>query len=161
MHADLKCDNILVSGDGRAKLIDFGLSCLHTVDGGKCQGAERWKAPECLKGKGPTFASDVFSFGMCIVQAVSGSSLWGLTMPNSVVRYHVVRAQLPTKPDALTPVQWELVKRMCRFEPDDRLDLDFVVKVLGYFAKRAPYVDDRTAQEILATWESESQAATP
>ncbi|KAE8970751.1 hypothetical protein PR003_g28289 [Phytophthora rubi] len=50
---------------------------------------------------------------------------------------------------------------MCRFKPEERLELDFVVKVLGYFAKRAPYVNDQSVQETLASWESESQASSP
>ncbi|RLN37304.1 hypothetical protein BBJ28_00019187 [Nothophytophthora sp. Chile5] len=35
-------------------------------------GAFRWKAPECLLGAQPTFASDIYSFGMCIIEALTG-----------------------------------------------------------------------------------------
>ncbi|KAE9302488.1 hypothetical protein PF008_g22482 [Phytophthora fragariae] len=155
VHADLKCDNILVTSDKRAKLIDFGLSCLSTCDGGKPQGAPRWKAPECLEGGGPTFTSDVFSFAMCIIQAISGAYPWG-NLIDAGVMYQVKEGKLPKQPTAFSIVQWELIKRMCRFKPEERLELDFVIKVLGYFAKRAPYVNDQLVQETLASWESGS-----
>lgn len=84
VHGDLKCNNILISGDGKAKLTDFGLSFVpadneedapptHEV------GAIRWKAPEVMSGKTRgTFASDVYSFGMCIVEAATGRAPWGM-----------------------------------------------------------------------------------
>ncbi|POM69356.1 Protein kinase [Phytophthora palmivora] len=37
-----------------------------------------WKAPECLTGSPPTFASDVYSFGMFIIEALSGMLPWGI-----------------------------------------------------------------------------------
>ncbi|KAE8955908.1 hypothetical protein PR003_g32952 [Phytophthora rubi] len=46
---------------------------------------------------------------------------------------------------------------MCRFKPEERLELDFVVKVLGYFAKRAPYTGDVDVQAALAKWHYEAK----
>ncbi|POM78464.1 TKL protein kinase [Phytophthora palmivora] len=40
--------------------------------------AYRWKTPECLTGSPPTFASDVYSFGMFIIEALSGMLPWGI-----------------------------------------------------------------------------------
>ncbi|RLN91144.1 hypothetical protein BBJ28_00019546 [Nothophytophthora sp. Chile5] len=66
VHGDLKGNNILVS-DNIAKLADFGLSIIASREEVPASGDEgalgafRWKAPECLMGVRPTFASDIDS----------------------------------------------------------------------------------------------------
>ncbi|RLN70141.1 hypothetical protein BBJ28_00017228, partial [Nothophytophthora sp. Chile5] len=84
VHADLKCSNILVSGHGVAKVTNFGASSMKQSERGKLssfendsEGAVRWKAPECLSGESATFASNVYAFGMCVIEAVSGEVPWG------------------------------------------------------------------------------------
>jgi serine/threonine protein kinase len=48
MHRDLKSPNILMDMSGRAKLADFGLTCLEQPEGEKTAeiGTYRWMAPE-------------------------------------------------------------------------------------------------------------------
>lgn len=70
----------MVGSNGKAKLIDFGLSCLLNkneiqVDIKKI-GAVNWRSPEYLAGAHLSFASDVYSFAMCIIEIVSGKMPW-------------------------------------------------------------------------------------
>jgi serine/threonine protein kinase len=64
---------VLVNGDGRAMLTDFG-SCSVVWDPENLpQQIVRWCAPEVLGSNGvsgtpPTYASDVFSFGMVVLE---------------------------------------------------------------------------------------------
>jgi serine/threonine protein kinase len=109
VHADLKCNNILIGDDGLAKLTDFGLSVLKTTapsDEPEAEadnpavGAVRWKAPEVLRGERATLASDVYSFAMCILEAVSGKYPWGMLIPDAAVAVHVVkRKAIPSRPE--------------------------------------------------------------
>ncbi|KAE8993741.1 hypothetical protein PR001_g20589 [Phytophthora rubi] len=76
VHGDLKGNNVLVTDNNFVKLADFGLSAiakpvLTPVDKPGSIGAIRWRAPECIQGFMPTFASDIYSFGMCIVEVVT------------------------------------------------------------------------------------------
>ncbi|GMF16456.1 unnamed protein product [Phytophthora lilii] len=146
VHQDLKCDNILVGSDGRAKLTDFGLSTnvlgrnsrQSTDKSSKPIGAVRWKAPELLEAAklkhdsvSPLVEADIFAFGMCIVQAVSGKFPWGKGYLDPVVSYKVRKGELPKMPKAFKPLQWKLVTHMCAFDPHERLPIGTVVKVLG------------------------------
>ncbi|KAL4117411.1 hypothetical protein PRIC2_011402 [Phytophthora ramorum] len=143
VHGDLKCDNILVAADGTAKLTDFGLSTIRRyVDNKQDQGtassvvgALRWKAPECLAGAPPSFESDVYSFGMCVLQAVSGEFPWGARMPDAAVRFHVRRGAPPPRPRGFEDdAHWDLVRQMSCFDPQQRLKLPVVVQRLTRFA---------------------------
>eukprot|EP00644_Phytophthora_capsici_P005651 jgi/Phyca11/538707/estExt2_Genewise1Plus.C_PHYCAscaffold_20267 len=143
VHGDLKCDNILVAADGTAKLTDFGLSTIRRyVDkeqelstNSSVVGAQRWKAPECLAGAAPSFESDVYSFGMCILQAISGEFPWGPRIPDAAVRFHVRRGVLPPRPKGFEDdAHWDLVRQMCCFDPQQRLKLPVVVQRLARFA---------------------------
>ncbi|RLN73286.1 hypothetical protein BBJ28_00011757 [Nothophytophthora sp. Chile5] len=142
VHGDLKGNNILVS-DNIAKLADFGLSIVvsrevsASGDEGAL-GAFRWKAPECLTGSRPTFASDIYSFGMCIIEVLTGKFPWGNSIPDEVVSHNVTQKKLiPARPQEFSDAEWDLVTRMCSFDPELRINAGAVVECADYFAKNA------------------------
>jgi serine/threonine protein kinase len=152
VHGDLKCNNILVGGDGKAKVTDFGLSSdTAAFSKGETQisGAWQWVAPECLEHGASQLssASDIYALGMCIIEALRVVELatrmvdenkhvdvplpWG-NLGNIAVKYHVVQKRaLPLRPQLCTDEQWSLVARMCAFDPSRRLKVSTVVSELG------------------------------
>jgi hypothetical protein len=77
LHLDVKPQNILVDEDFKAKVSDFGMArCLkrdiesHLVTG--VRGTPGYMAPEWLLGAGITSKSDVFSYGMVLLEIISG-----------------------------------------------------------------------------------------
>ncbi|KAL4147435.1 hypothetical protein PRNP1_011191 [Phytophthora ramorum] len=137
IHGDLKGNNILVGSDFLVKLTDFGLSTfakkLSWTESAGAIGAIRWKAPERLGNydRGPSFASDIYSFGMCIIEAVTGTFPWRETMDEDVIVSEVTRGKLPPRPETFNDEQWDLVSRMCCLEPGDRITVSAVVALLG------------------------------
>ncbi|KAG7385454.1 hypothetical protein PHYPSEUDO_001490 [Phytophthora pseudosyringae] len=144
VHGDLKCNNILIGSDNCAKLADFGLSTLETPsqepvpdseeqsDDQPKVGAVRWKAPEVLYGEKATFASDIYSFGMCILEAVSGQYPWGIQLPDIAVKRFVLKQhRIPQRPCTCSPEAYHVVERMCRFNASERIEIKDVVVALN------------------------------
>jgi serine/threonine-protein kinase len=87
LHRDLKPTNVLITRDGTAKLLDFGLAKLlrgtgsdpddltqtvaHTI-AGAVLGSPGYMSPEQAAGKPVDVRSDVFSFGIVLHELLSG-----------------------------------------------------------------------------------------
>ncbi|GMF34850.1 unnamed protein product [Phytophthora fragariaefolia] len=141
IHGDLKGNNILVGADRKAKLTDFGLSVFarHCSSEPKAPvGAVRWKAPERLGDvdSGPSFESDIFSFGMCVIELVSGKYPWINIGSDSGVLEAVLQGKLPQRPAQFADDEWGLVLRMCCFDPSERISSFTAVMLLRSYVGR-------------------------
>ena len=93
IHRDVKPGNILIADDGTALISDFGIS--HALDDatltstGQIHGTPAFIAPEVARGGEASAASDVFSLGSTLYEALEGNPPFGRD-PNTIALLHKV-----------------------------------------------------------------------
>jgi serine/threonine protein kinase len=72
MHADLKPNNLILSRDRTAKVIDYGLAWVKGEEKGRVQGTPEYMAPETARDKLVSERSDVYNLGATMYRLVTG-----------------------------------------------------------------------------------------
>ncbi len=128
IHRDIKPANLLIDGEGRLRVMDFGLARVAEREGrftmsGFVVGTPAYMAPERLLGGDADARSDLFSVGVVLYECLTGKPPFDASDPMLVVdqvlegRPPDLRSVAPHVPRALVA----LVERLMRPEPDDRI----------------------------------------
>jgi predicted Ser/Thr protein kinase len=92
VHRDLKPDNVMMTSDGRVKILDFGLARMSTpgqsvgpiTQPGTIFGTPAYMAPEQLQGQAVDARADVFAFGVLLYEYASGIHPFAAATPLGV-----------------------------------------------------------------------------
>ena len=151
VHRDVKPQNVLLDGDGRAKVTDFGivrsLDAVGHTQTGTVLGTSHYIAPEQARGERVDAQTDVYSFGVVLYELLAGEVPYPGDSFLSVAMKHVndpVPSVLDRRPDA--PIRFAtLIERCMAKDPLDRpRSMDEVVSELQSVAAE---LEGRTGAE--------------
>jgi len=149
VHRDVSPSNIMLSYDGRVKLLDFGIAkALSATDNltqpGMLKGKFAYMSPQQAEGRPIDHRADLFAAGIVLHEMISGKRLF--KAPDHLLTLAIVReAKVPkpslNNPDASPELDRICLKALARLE-DDRYqsaeemadDLDREVARLGFGA---------------------------
>ena len=124
IHCDMKPGNVLMAADGMAKITDFGLAKAIAGKGGSTlEGwmSKPWASPEQMRREPLTFATDVWSWAVSVMEIFMGGIRWqsgpaaGAALEEFGERGRKA-VGLPAMPTAV----FELLARCLRNRPGDR-----------------------------------------
>jgi len=132
IHRDLKSPNLLVDKHWRVKVCDFNLSRVleeQAVVSSLAASNPRWLAPEILSGRGYSFSSDVYSYGVIMWELLAWKLPWHDCGPWQVVKLVTddrtrppvpAGADLPTPPFPGQPAYVQLMNDCWQHDPEKR-----------------------------------------
>jgi eukaryotic-like serine/threonine-protein kinase len=125
VHRDIKPHNIVVGGDGRLKVTDFGIArsgASQMTEAGSIVGTAQYLSPEQARGAPVDPRSDLYSLGIVLYEMLTGRVPFTGDTPVEIAMKHL--SQVPTPPSKLRPdVPHDLdavVMRALAKEPDQR-----------------------------------------
>jgi serine/threonine-protein kinase len=154
VHRDIKPENVMVRGDGRVKVLDFGIArrsggvdpagptakaALPTLTTRGAMGTPMYMAPEQARGKPADGRTDQFSWGVLAYELVEGTRPWDAPDIVGLVAAMIADPPRPIVAAGVPEPVRAIVMRALSRSPAERFgSMDDVVELLAPFAGASP-----------------------
>jgi serine/threonine protein kinase len=165
VHQDIKPGNIFIQSDGRARIVDFGLSCPPGTVDCSLPGTVYYMSPEQIKGDYIDERTDIYSLGIMAYEMTTGQRPYPEDDLSRLMELHVnedipdPRTLVPDLPDELH----YFIKRATRRDPAARFKSTWeIIRDLQPFAdkmriERRPQLEQRRKMMSLFLFYQEDQ----
>jgi len=122
VHRDLKPSNVMLTRDGRVKLLDFGLArrsgAAPLTELGVAVGTAAYMAPEQLRGEETDSRADLWALGVVLYEMLAGRHPFGGTAQPGMV--HAILHEAPPALRDVPETLMRIVERCLAKDPDRR-----------------------------------------
>ncbi len=126
VHRDIKPGNVMLTTDGKVKVMDFGIARASAVPSitqtAAVVGTAQYIAPEQAQGLEVDARTDVYALGCCLYEMLTGQVPFTGPTPVAIAYRHVREDPTPPRmlnPDVPVPLEQVCLKAMAK-RPEDR-----------------------------------------
>src|SRR5918993_93673 len=151
VHRDIKPHNVIVDGDGRVKVMDFGIAragaASQMTEAGSIIGTAQYLSPEQARGAPVDQTSDLYSTGIVLYELLTGTVPFNGETPVEIAMKHL--SQVPAAPSTHRPeiprdLDYVALRALAK-DPSDRYhsaeemdsDLERIARGIGVSAETA------------------------
>jgi serine/threonine protein kinase len=126
LHRDIKPQNVMLTRDGTAKVLDFGVAGIisqRITSTGVTVGTPGYIAPEQLHNLPATPQTDLYALGCLLYEMLAGEPVFTATSAAGLIRMHLEQAPSPLHrrdvPPRLQALLWQLLDKDPAQRPTD------------------------------------------